>query len=46
VDAAGNGTAREPRMYQLIRQTAPIVDHLFEIEFLQPGVEVFSFTFG
>jgi thiol-disulfide isomerase/thioredoxin len=46
VDAAGNGTAREQRMYQLIRQTAPIVDHLFEIEFLQPGVEVFSFTFG
>jgi hypothetical protein len=33
-------------MYQLIRQPAPIVDHLFEIEFLQPGAEVFSFTFG
>jgi thiol-disulfide isomerase/thioredoxin len=46
VDAAGNGTAGEQRMYQLIRQQPPIVDRLFEIEFLEPGVEVFSFTFG
>jgi hypothetical protein len=33
-------------MYQLIRQTRPIADRLFEIEFLDPGVEAFSFTFG
>jgi hypothetical protein len=33
-------------MYQLIRQPGPIVDRLFEIEFLEPGVEVFDFTFG
>jgi hypothetical protein len=33
-------------MYQLIRQPAPIVDRQFEIEFLDPGVEVFVFTFG
>jgi len=46
VDESGNGTASGPRMYQLIRQPGPIVDRLFEIEFLEPGVEVFDFTFG
>jgi hypothetical protein len=33
-------------MYQLIRQPHPIADRLFEIEFLDPAVEVFVFTFG
>ena len=33
-------------MYQLIRQPAPVGDRLFEIEFLDPGVEAFVFTFG
>ena len=46
VDAQGNGTAIEQRMYQLIRQQGPIADRLFEIEFLDPGVETFAFTFG
>ena len=46
VDADGNGTAAEQRLYQLIRQPKPIADRTFEIEFLDPGVEVFSFTFG
>jgi len=32
--------------YQLIRQPNPIADRQFEIEFLDPGVEVFAFTFG
>jgi Thioredoxin like C-terminal domain len=36
----------EPRLYQLIRQPPPIADRLFEIEFLEPGVEAFVFTFG
>jgi hypothetical protein len=36
----------EPRLYQLIRQPGPIVDRTFEIEFLDAGVETFSFTFG
>jgi thiol-disulfide isomerase/thioredoxin len=45
-DSQGNGTVTEPRMYQLIRQSSPIVDREFEIEFLDPGVEAFSFTFG
>jgi thiol-disulfide isomerase/thioredoxin len=46
VDEQGTGTVREQRMYQLIRQPAPIGDRLFEIEFLDPGVEAFAFTFG
>jgi thiol-disulfide isomerase/thioredoxin len=45
-DASGNGKVDEPRMYQLIRQTPPITDHVFEIEFLDPGVQAYSFTFG
>lgn len=46
VDAQGNGTAVEQKMYQLIRQPKPIVDRQFDIEFLDAGVETFSFTFG
>ena len=46
VDDQGNGTVTEPRMYQLIRQPMPIVDRELEIEFLDSGVEAFSFTFG
>jgi hypothetical protein len=46
VNAAGYGTVTEPRMYQLIRQPKPIVDREFEIEFLDPGVAAYDFTFG
>jgi len=31
---------------QLIRQPKPIADRVFEIEFLDPGVEAYVFTFG
>jgi hypothetical protein len=44
--ADGTGEVRQPRMYQLIRQKGPIQEATFEIEFLDPGVEGFSFTFG
>ena len=46
VDADGNGTAGEQRLYQLIRQPEPIADREFEIQFLDSGVEAFAFTFG
>jgi Thioredoxin like C-terminal domain len=46
VDERGNGTVGEQRLYQLIRQPKPIVDRLFEIEFLDSGVEAYCFTFG
>jgi thiol-disulfide isomerase/thioredoxin len=46
VDDQGNGTATEQRLYQLIRQPHPIADRQFDVEFLDPGVEAFAFTFG
>jgi thiol-disulfide isomerase/thioredoxin len=46
VDEQGRGTLSEQRMYQLIRQEKPISDRLFEIEFLDSGVEAYCFTFG
>jgi len=42
----GNLEIREPRLYQLIRQKGRVEDRTFEIEFLDPGVQAFSFTFG
>jgi len=45
-DESGNGTVKEQRLYQLIRQPSSISDREFEIEFLDPGAEVFAFTFG
>ena len=46
VDEQGYGTMLEQRMYQLIRQPKPIGDRDFTINFLDPGAEVFCFTFG
>ncbi|WP_186184385.1 cytochrome c biogenesis protein DipZ [Burkholderia gladioli] len=46
VNADGIGTVTGQRLYQLIRQSGPIVDHTFSIEFLDPGVQAFAFTFG
>lgn len=46
VDGEGNGMVSEARLYQLIRQPGPIRERLFEVEFLDPGVEAFAFTFG
>ena len=46
VDEQGAGAVTSQRLYQLIRQTGPIKDRLFEIEFGDSDVEVYSFTFG
>jgi thiol-disulfide isomerase/thioredoxin len=46
VDDQGNGTVSEGRLYQLIRQPGPIGEHMFEITFLDPGIEAYVFTFG
>ena len=46
IDAAGAGKIDTQRLYQLIRQTGPVQDHTFTIEFQDPGVQAFSFTFG
>ncbi|MBI1686737.1 redoxin domain-containing protein [Caulobacter hibisci] len=42
----GSGVVREPRMHQLVRQSRPVADRTFEIEFLDPGVRAYVFTFG
>ncbi len=46
VDSQGNGTVREYRLYQLIRQKGKVEDRTFQIEFLDPDVQAFAFTFG
>jgi hypothetical protein len=46
VNADGSGIVQEPRLYQLVRQKRPIADRTFEIEFLDPGVRAYVFTFG
>ncbi len=46
VDAEGNGVVSGQRLYQLVRQSGPITDRTFEIEFLDPGVQAYAFTFG
>jgi thiol-disulfide isomerase/thioredoxin len=45
-DAAGNGTVTGQRLYQLVRQSKSVGEHTFTIEFLDGGVQAFSFTFG
>src|SRR4051794_4877531 len=44
--ADGSGVVSEQRLYQLVRQKGPVRDRTFTIEFLDPGAEAFSFTFG
>jgi cytochrome c biogenesis protein CcdA/thiol-disulfide isomerase/thioredoxin len=46
VAADGTGTVTGERLYQLVRQSGDVKDHTFSIEFLDPGVEAYSFTFG
>ena len=46
IDEQGTGAVTQQRLYQLIRQPKPIADRQFEIEFLDPDVEAFAFTFG
>jgi cytochrome c biogenesis protein CcdA/thiol-disulfide isomerase/thioredoxin len=45
-DESGAGEVKEYRLYQLIRQKGAVEDRTFEIEFLDPGVQAFAFTFG
>jgi len=45
-DSSGAGTIDRQRLYQLIRQTGDVREHVFSIEFLDSGVQAYSFTFG
>ncbi|MCU7215343.1 cytochrome c biogenesis protein DipZ [Pseudomonas sp. VE 196-7] len=46
VAADGSGRVTEQRLYQLVRQTDVVKDRTFTIEFLDPGVSAYAFTFG
>jgi thiol-disulfide isomerase/thioredoxin len=46
VDADGNGTLTDQRLYQLIREPGSVRERTFEIEFLGAGAEAYCFTFG
>jgi thiol-disulfide isomerase/thioredoxin len=45
-DSDGWGRLDQPRMYQLVRQSRPIANRTFEIEFFGAGVRAYVFTFG
>jgi len=42
----GRGTVTEQRLYQLVRQRGAVQDRTFSIEFLDPHVAAYAFTFG
>jgi len=42
----GSGQVQWIRLYQLVRQKGEVKDRTFEIDFLDPGVRAFVFTFG
>lgn len=42
----GSGEVTEQRLYQLVRQSGDVGDHTFSIEFLDPNVSAYAFTFG
>jgi len=46
VPAAGLGEVTGQRLYQLVRQHGNVGTHTFTIEFLDPGAEAYTFTFG
>ncbi len=46
VAADGSGTVTEQRLYQLVRQPGAVQDRTFTIEFLDPHVSAYAFTFG
>jgi cytochrome c biogenesis protein CcdA/thiol-disulfide isomerase/thioredoxin len=45
-DSSGSGIIDRQRLYQLIRQSGDVGEHVFSIEFLDAGVQAYSFTFG
>ncbi len=46
VDADGTGIVKAGLLYQLVRQSGAIGERTMEIEFLEPGVRAYAFTFG
>lgn len=42
----GTGVVTEQRLYQLVRQPGDVAERTFSIEFLDPQVSAYAFTFG
>jgi thiol-disulfide isomerase/thioredoxin len=46
VDEDGNGSLRDGRLHQLVRQHEAVRERTLEITFLERGAEAYAFTFG
>ena len=46
VNAGGEGVVTDHRLYQVVRQSGPVMDRTFTIQFLDPDVQAYAFTFG
>jgi len=46
VNARGEGVVDAHQLYQLVRLPSSAGEHVFEIEFLDPGAHAYAFTFG
>jgi thiol-disulfide isomerase/thioredoxin len=46
VNEDGNGLLHHGRLYQLVREHGTVHERTLEISFLEPGAELYAFTFG
>ena len=46
IDEDGNGTLRDGRLYQLVRERYAVRERALQITFRTPGAEAYVFTFG
>ncbi|OWW19325.1 hypothetical protein AYR66_07230 [Noviherbaspirillum denitrificans] len=46
IDEQGYGVVTQTRLHQLVRQVGDVRELRFEVRFLEPGAEVYAFTFG
>jgi cytochrome c biogenesis protein CcdA/thiol-disulfide isomerase/thioredoxin len=46
INADGEGVVTDHRLYQLVRQSGPVMDRTFTIQFVDPDVQAYAFTFG
>lgn len=46
IDRDGYGALGQAKLYQLVRQSGAVREHLFEIAFSAPGARAYAFTFG
>lgn len=45
-DTNGYGLVDRPRLYQLVRQSRRVTERIVRVEFLGPGLQAYSYTFG